>query len=128
VRKLGWMDSEAAEEEEELASARPRLMAAGTELGARQARTVVEAAPAPAPKRTFRDLLASAVGNLGSRPDDDSAALTLAAETQDTFTRTAPRTAEKRSVEAPRKNGNPQMIDLEGQAKGLLARLGEPRG
>jgi flagellar biogenesis protein FliO len=128
VRKLGWMDSEAAEEEEELSSARPRLMAAGTELGARQARTVVEAAPAPAPKRTFRDLLASAVGNLGSRPDDDSAALTLAAETQDTFTRTAPRTAEKRSVEAPRKNGNPQMIDLEGQAKGLLARLGEPRG
>jgi flagellar biogenesis protein FliO len=129
VRKLGWMDSEAAEEEEELSSARPRLVAAGVDLGARPARSVVEAVPAPAAtKRTFRDFLASAVGNLGSRPDDDSAALTLAAETQDTFTRTTPRTTEKRSVEAPRKNGNPQMIDLEGQAKGLLARLGEPRG
>jgi flagellar biogenesis protein FliO len=129
VRKLGWMDAEVAEDEEELSPARPRLVAAGVDLGARSSRTVAEARPAPsAPKRTFRDLLASAVGNLGHRPDDDSAALTLAAETHDTFTRTAPRSAEKHSAEAPRKNGNPQMIDLEGQAKGLLARLGEPRG
>src|SRR6185369_1240050 len=132
VRKLGWMDAEAAEDEEELSPARPRLVAAGVDLGARSSRTVAEAAPPSAPKRTFRDLLASAVGNLGSRPDDDSAALTLAAETHDTFTRTTPRTtsrsAAERSAEPVRKNGNPQMIDLEGQAKGLLARLGEPRG
>ncbi|HEX2671323.1 MAG TPA: flagellar biosynthetic protein FliO [Polyangiaceae bacterium] len=129
VRKLGWMDAEAAEEEEELSPVRPRLVASGVDLGTRASRAVAEAAPAPsARKRTFRDLLVSAVGNLGSRSDDDSAALTLAAETHDTFTRTAPRSAEKRSPEAPRKNGNPQMIDLEGQAKGLLARLGEPRG
>ncbi|HYP99694.1 MAG TPA: flagellar biosynthetic protein FliO [Polyangiaceae bacterium] len=127
VRKLGWMDAESAEEDE-LVPARPRLVAAGVDLGGRGA---IAAEPAPQsapPKRTFRDLLASAVGNLGNRQEDESAALTLAAETQDTFTRSAPRTAEKRSVEVTRKNGNPQMIDLEGQAKGLLARLGEPRG
>lgn len=129
VRKLAWLDSEVAEEEEALSPARPRLVAAGVDLGARASRPTVETAPAPAaPKRTFRDLLATAVGNLGNRSDDDSAALTLAAETQDTFTRTTPRAGEKRNAEAPRRAGNPQMIDLEGQAKGLLARLGEPRG
>ena len=128
VRKLGWMDPEPAEEEEELSSARPRLVAAGVDLGGRSPRVAAEPVPAAAPKRTFRDLLVSAVGNLGSRQEDDSAALTLAAETQDTFTRTTPRAADKPRAEASRKNGNPQMIDLEGQAKGLLARLGEPRG
>jgi flagellar biogenesis protein FliO len=124
VRKLGWMDADPAEEEELVPSARPRLVAAGVDLAARSPR--IEPAPTPA-KRSFRDLLTSAVGNLGNRPDDDSAALTLAAETQDTFTRSTPRAPERRSAEAPRRNGNPQMIDLEGQAKGLLARLGEPR-
>jgi flagellar biogenesis protein FliO len=128
VRKLGWMDAEAVEEEEPLPVARPRLVPAGLDLGARAARVSPEDAPLEIPmKRTFRDLLASAVGNLGNRPDDDSAALTLAAETQDTFTRSTPRVADKHRAEASRKNGNPQMIDLEGQAKGLLARLGDPR-
>ena len=89
-------------------------------------RAAVVPAPTPA-KRSFRDLLASAVGNVGYRPDEDSAALTLAAETEDTFTRSTPRTIEGRQADPPRRNGNPQMIDLEGQAKGLLARLGEPR-
>jgi len=128
VRKLGWMDPEAVEEEEPLPVARPRLVPAGLDLGARAARTSTEDAPFEIPmKRTFRDLLASAVGNLGNRRDDDSAALTLAAETQDTFTRSTPRAADKLRPDASRKNGNPQMIDLEGQAKGLLARLGDPR-
>ncbi|HEY3253616.1 MAG TPA: flagellar biosynthetic protein FliO [Polyangiaceae bacterium] len=126
VRKLGWLEAEQAEEEEFVPSARPRLVAAGVDLGARSPRVAPEPEPAPA-KRSFRDLLASAVGNLGHRPDDDSAALTLAAETQDTFTRSTPRAGEPRRTQALRKNGNPQMIDLEGQAKGLLARLGEPR-
>jgi flagellar biogenesis protein FliO len=129
VRKLGWMDAEAAEEEELVPAARPRLVPAGVDLGGRATRMASEDdAPLTIPmKRTFRDLLVSAVGNLGNRPDDDSAAVTLAAETQDTFTRSTPRVADRRTAEAPRKNGNPQMIDLEGQAKGLLARLGEPR-
>ena len=126
VRKLGWLDAEPSEEEALLPSARPRLVTAGVELGARAPRMPVEPAPVPG-KRSFRDLLASAVGNLGHRPDEDSAALTLAAETQDTFTRSTPRVSEPRRAEAARRNGNPQMIDLEGQAKGLLARLGEPR-
>lgn len=126
VRKLGWLDSETAEEEG-LSPARPRLVPAGVDLSGRAPRTAPEAAAAPVAKRTFRDLLASAVGNLGNRPDDDSAALTLAAETQDTFTRSAPRPADKLRPEAARSSEGPQMIDLEGQAKGLLARLGEPR-
>jgi flagellar biogenesis protein FliO len=126
VRKLGWLDAPA--EEEELApSARPRLVGTGIESLERAPRAAA-AAPAAAPaKRSFRDLLASAVGNLGHRPDDDSAALTLATETHDTFTRSTPRANEPRRVEIARKNGNPQMLDVEGQAKGLLARLGEPR-
>ena len=126
VRKLGWMEAEPAEEDELVPAARPRLVTAGIDLGAPPARWAATPAPGPA-KRSFRDLLASAVGNLGHGPDDDSAALTLAAETQDTFTRSTPRAPEPRRAPAPRKNGNPQMIDLEGQAKGLLARLGEPR-
>jgi len=131
VRKLGWIDVPAdAEEdaEQQAPAARPRLVPAGIDLAARSARVVAEAAPAPASaKRSFRDLLTSAVGNLGHRPDDDSVALSIAAETQDTFTRSTPRATEARRAEPARRNGNPQMIDLEGQAKGLLARLGEPR-
>jgi len=133
VRKLGWLDAAPAEEEEDsVSSARPRLVASGVELAARVSRAVEPAraaapSPTPAPKRSFRDLLASAVGNIGHRPDDDSAALTLAAETQDTFTRSTPRAAASLRAEPARQKGNPQMLDVEGQAKGLLARLGEPR-
>jgi flagellar biogenesis protein FliO len=132
VRKLGWLEAEAhtAEEEEFSLGPRPRLVQAGADLAARAPRAAaIDPEPAQ-PKRTFRDLLASAVGNLGHRPDDDSAALTLAAETQDTFTRSTPQkapTAGARRAEPARRPGNPQMIDLEGQAKGLLARLGDPR-
>ena len=118
VNKLGWLDSDDEEEAPQIA-VRPRVLA-GLE---RAPRAAVEE-PAPPPKRSFRDLLASAVGNIG-RPADDSAATTIAAETHDTFTRGAPRTSESRRAE-PRKAG-PQMLDVEGQAKGLLARLGEPR-
>ncbi|MEO6601663.1 MAG: flagellar biosynthetic protein FliO, partial [Polyangiaceae bacterium] len=136
VRKLGWLDADAqnAEEEEFALGPHPRLVPAGVDLAARAPRVVVAAEldPEPVhPKRSFRDLLASAVGNIGHRPDDDSVALTLAAETKDTFTRSTPRparqAAERRQAEPARRAGNPQMIDLEGQAKGLLARLGEPR-
>lgn len=135
VRKLGWLDAAVEAEAEEELAPRPRLVAAGVDLAARSPRGY-DPAPAPAaavaasapPKRSFRDLLASAVGNIGHRPDDDSAALTLAAETQDTFTRSTPRAVDPRRPEPLRaKNGNPQMLDVEGQAKGLLARLGDPR-
>ncbi len=130
VRKLGWLepDAQTAEEDEFALGPRPRLVAAGADLAARAPRAAaVEPAPA---KRSFRDLLATAVGNLGHRPDEDSAALILAAETQDTFSRSTPQKAPAvtaRRAEPVRRAGNPQMIDLEGQAKGLLARLGDPR-
>jgi flagellar biogenesis protein FliO len=124
VRKLGWLDAEPEEDELLAPAARPRLVATGVDLAARPARAAAEPAPAPA-KRSFRDLLANAVGNIGRA--DDSAADTLAAETQDTFTRSPARTTEVRRADPARKPGNPQMLDVEGQARGLLARLGEPR-
>jgi flagellar biogenesis protein FliO len=126
VRKLGWLEPDAEEEELLTPAARPRLVAAGVDLAARPSRTSAEPVPA-APKRSFRDFLASAVGNIGAPAADDSAASILAAETQDTFTRGAPRSPEVRRTEPTRKLGNPQMLDVEGQARGLLARLGEPR-
>ncbi|HEY1536653.1 MAG TPA: flagellar biosynthetic protein FliO [Polyangiaceae bacterium] len=126
VRKLGWLEAEAVEDELLAPAARPRLVAAGVDLAARPARAAAEPAPAPA-KRSFRDFLASAVGNIGGPAADDSAASTLAAETQDTFTRSTPRAAEARRAEPARKGNNPLMLDVEGQARGLLARLGEPR-
>jgi len=126
VRKLGWLEPDAEEEELLTPAARPRLVAAGVDLAARPPRAAAEAAPS-APKRSFRDFLASAVGNIGGPAADDSAASILAAETQDTFTRGAPRSPEVRRTEPTRKLGNPQMLDVEGQARGLLARLGEPR-
>jgi flagellar biogenesis protein FliO len=131
VNKLGWLEAE--EEEPSQVSARPRTVAAGIDLAARTVRPVLDEPPAPA-KRSFRDLLAAAVGNIG-RPDDDSAALSIAVETRDTFTRSTPRTAEPRAAEPrvaePRRTeqrkAGPQMLDVEGQARGLLARLGDPR-
>jgi len=97
------------------------------DLAARPARVAREPEAAPA-KRSFRDLLANAVGNIG-RPAQDSAADLLAAETEDTFTRSTPRSAPRtEALKKPlAKGNNPQMLDVEGQARGLLARLGEPR-
>jgi flagellar biogenesis protein FliO len=132
VRKLGWLealDEAEAETDGSFAEApRPRLVAAGVDLTARPARVAREPEAAAAPKRSFRDVLANAVGNIG-RPADDSAADKLAAETQDTFTRSTPRAAPRSEVarKPASKSANPQMLDVEGQARGLLARLGEPR-
>ncbi len=125
VRKLGWLETDPVEDE--LYAPRPRLVATapGADPVPRPARPYVEPTPAPAPKRSFRDALASAVGNLG-RPAD-SAADTLAAETEDTFTRSTSRATEARRAESARRAANPQMVDVEGQARGLLARLGDPR-
>ena len=126
VRKLGWLDSEVAEQEdEELEPVRPRLVAAGVNLGAQRAPRAPLEEPTPAPKRSFRDMLTAAVGNLGApKFDDESVASIIADETQDTFTRSG---NSPRPVEAQRKAAGPRMVDVEGQAKGLLARLGEPR-
>ncbi|MEO8906204.1 MAG: flagellar biosynthetic protein FliO [Polyangiaceae bacterium] len=127
VRKLGWLDPEAEEDELFAEAPRPRLVAAGVDLAARPARVARDPEAAPA-KRSFRDLLVNAVGNLG-RPADEAAADQLAAETEDTFTRSTPRAATR--TEATRKPATKpagaQMLDIEGQARGLVARLGEPR-
>lgn len=127
VRKLGWLDAEPAEQEdEELEPVRPRLVAAGVNLAAPRApRATPLEEPTPAPKRSFRDMLTAAVGNLGApKFDDESVASIIANETEDTFTRSG---NSPRPAEAQRKPAGPRMVDVEGQAKGLLARLGEPR-
>ena len=127
VQKLGWLEPNSELEEEPAASLAPRMVRAGVDLAGR-VRAAAE--PEPPAKRNFRDLLASAVGNIGRAGDDeedDSAAATLAAETHDTFTRSPARASEARRPEPLRRAGAPQMIDLEGQAKGLLARLGDRR-
>lgn len=132
VRKLGWLDAEqpAEQEDEDFEPVRPRLVAAGVNLAAQRAtparpKVEVEEPVAP-PKRSFRDMLAHAVGNLGApKFDDESVASMIADETQDTFTRSSPRGPEpQRPAASP---AAPRMVDVEGQAKGLLARLGEPR-
>lgn len=127
VNKLAWLEPDAeAEEELALTAAQPRYVAAGVDLAARTRSDTAPAAPA---KRSFRELVAAAVGNLG-RPDDDddddSAASSIAAETRDTFTRSAPRPTDIRTAQVGRKAG-PQMLNVEGQARGLVARLREPR-
>lgn len=131
VNKLGWIEPDEEEEASQI-SVRPRTVLVG-DLSRPAARTVVtEAAAAPqasarATKRTFRDLLASAVGNIGHR-EEDSAADAIATETHDTFTRSTPRKTEPiRKVEPASRKAGAQMVDVEGQAKGLLARLGDPR-
>jgi flagellar biogenesis protein FliO len=123
VSKLGWLEPEA--EEDELFAPRPRAIGSGLDHAVRPSQSSVEPASTASPKRSFRDFLASAVGNLG-RPDDESAALTIAVETRDTFTRSAPLAKDARQREGARP-AQPQMLDVEGQARGLLARLGNHR-
>jgi len=126
VNKLGWIEPDEAEEAAHV-SVRPRTVLVSDLARPAVREVVTEATPARAQKRSFRDFLASAVGNLGHR-DEDSAADAIATATHDTFTRSTPRTAEPlRKVEPAARKTGPQMLDVEGQAKGLLARLGEPR-
>jgi len=133
VQKLGWLDGAEAEEDEYAALApRPRLVNATQEFAPRTVRAEPRVAPAAAPAanpRSFRDLLKSAVGNFG-RAEEDSAADSIADDTRDTFTRSAsaPRAATAPRPVAPTDTRkNLQLLYVEGQARGLIARLGEPR-
>lgn len=126
VQKLGWI-AEETEEEELAPAAQPRSILSGIDLATRVQRVPVRATETPVvAKRSFRDRLASAVGNLGNH-EQESAAQIIAAETEDSFSRATPRKPEIGRASGARRAANPEMIDLEGQAKGLLARLGEPR-
>jgi flagellar biogenesis protein FliO len=114
VRKLGWIDSDDQESESAI-SVRPRLVAQ-----APSARVQAEAAEVDRGGigRSFRDVLKDAIG-FGKSTEDDSAADQLAQQTRDTFSRSQPKPAGERRKTV--------MVDVEGQAQGLLARLKEPR-
>ncbi|HEY2407722.1 MAG TPA: flagellar biosynthetic protein FliO [Polyangiaceae bacterium] len=121
VNKLGWLDAPEAEDDAEdhlpepRALVRPRLVTPSAQVA------IQEKADGPGAGRSFRTLLKSALG--GRDKAADSAAVAIAAQTRDTFTRSGARplaraTSSSRGV----------MVDVEGQARGLLARLGgEPR-
>ncbi len=115
VRKLGWIDTDDQEQESALAMARPRL--AGQASAALRAASE-EAAERTIVPRSFRDVLKDALGGLG-KSSDDSAAAQLAEQTRDTFSRSQPKPGPARQATV--------MVDVEGQAQGLLARLREPR-
>jgi flagellar biogenesis protein FliO len=114
VRKLGWIDTDDQEQGNAVELARPRLVgqaAAGTRIPSEEP---LERTFMP---RSFRDVFKDALGGLG-RSSDDSAATQLAERTRDTFSRSQPTPAARQA---------PVMVDIEGQAQGLLARLREPR-
>src|SRR5262249_12583276 len=112
VNKLGWIEAE-EEAEPSAISARPRVVAGGMDLTSRAPRTVIDTTPVPQ-KRSFRDFLTAAVGNIGQR-DDDSAAVAIAEQTRDTFTRTSSRSAAHAKTEVSRRATQPQtqMVDVE---------------
>jgi flagellar biogenesis protein FliO len=117
VRKLGWIDSDEQENEAAVTAQRPRLVPRSAFSGGR-----VQSEPEPVERpagvgRSFRDVLKDAMGGFTKPAADDSAATQLAVQTRDTFTR-SPSATERRGA---------LMVDVEGQAQGLLARLKEPR-
>jgi flagellar biogenesis protein FliO len=116
VRKLGWIDSDEQENESAI-SVRPRLVAQSPSARVPTDAVAVEVERAGI-GRSFREVLKDAIG-FGKSADDDSAAGQLAQQTRDTFSRSQPNPAGERR--------KPVMVDIEGQAQGLLARLKEPR-
>jgi flagellar protein FliO/FliZ len=125
VTRLAWLegpeDAEDAAAERELAL--PGVSAAHTRAAALEplevpsqaalvpSQAALVPAPAPAPRR-FRDAL---LGALGRAPASEDAAVLIAAATEDVV-----RTSKTR-VAAPA--GAPEMVDVEGQARGLVLRL-----
>jgi flagellar biogenesis protein FliO len=137
VSHLAWLDGDAEPASAELGEpeafegparftqpvSQPSDVDSGHVLGARSA------AQAPAPRR-FREILFNALGHeerepARANPMVESAAMQLAEATRDTVTRTpvgaATRAATGTRVASPA--GAPEMVDIEGQARGLVLRL-----
>jgi flagellar biogenesis protein FliO len=116
VQKLGWIDAD-EQADESASSERPRLVAPSV-LPSARAQNEAQAVERASIGRSFRNVLKDAIG-FGASAVNDSAASQLADQTRDTFARApAPSGAGRRA---------PVMVDVEGQARGLLARLKEPR-
>jgi flagellar biogenesis protein FliO len=119
VSQLGWLDDEL--EGSTLPEAVPAFEAAAWRPMLEAARPSPSPAPetaarAPAPPRRFRDALLSALGQ-NVRPEPVNAALAIAETTEDVISRSNGRSP----VRPPA--GAPAMLDVEGQAKGLVLRL-----
>jgi flagellar biogenesis protein FliO len=125
VTRLAWLDAEldAAEGEPDEALAMPgartALSAPARTVLTTQARTAVTAPTAtPEPARRFRDVLMGALGQPRRAPEPASAtdaAVLIAEGTEDVIGKPTARVA------APA--GAPEMVDIEGQARGLVLRL-----
>lgn len=122
VTRLAWLDGELDGAEAE--ADEPMAMTSARPLRAAAAPTrAVVAAPAPAasipePTRRFRDVLLGALSQAKQKPSPEpvvDAALSIAESTTDVVARQGSRVA------APA--GAPEMVDIEGQARGLVLRL-----
>lgn len=120
VKRLAFIDEiEEEEREREPLLGREPARRAATQAqtrGAAIAVHTVSPAPAPAKAGSFADLLKTAFGKRAPEPETDAASI-LAAETQD-------------SVGGKPVTGNAanvRMLDVEGQAQGLIRRLSGPR-
>lgn len=113
VKRLAFID-EIEEEERELEREPARRPAAQAAL--RGAAIAVRTVTAEPVKPGFSDLLKAAFGKREPAPATDAASI-LAAETQDTV-------GGKAVAPSP---SNVRMLDVEGQAQGLLRRLSGPR-
>lgn len=114
VTRLAWLDGEPDEEAGELE--RPAVPGPGAALAVRRAAVSAPARHAAQPARSFRETL---LGALGRPTVQEDAAVSIAAATEDVVTRTA--RAPRAPVAAPA--GAPAMVDVEGQARGLVLRL-----
>jgi flagellar biogenesis protein FliO len=126
VTRLAWLDSEldgAEAEADEPMAMTPARVPRGTTAPSRgvasaPAHTVSAATSIPEPTRRFRDVLLGALSQAKQKPSPEpvvDAALSIAESTTDVVARQGSRVA------APA--GAPEMVDIEGQARGLVLRL-----
>lgn len=114
VKRLAFIDEVEEDEREQERSREPaRRSPAATRGAAIAVRTV---SPEPAKVGSFADLLKTAFGKREPARETDAASI-LAAETQDTVG----------GKPAPANPNNVRMLDVEGQAQGLIRRLSGPR-
>jgi len=120
VKRLAFIDEveedEREREREPLLGREPARRAAAQAASRGAAIAVHTVSPSPAKAGSFADLLKTAFSKRAPEPETDAASI-LAAETQD-------------SVGGKPVSGNPgnvRMLDVEGQAQGLIRRLSGPR-
>jgi flagellar biogenesis protein FliO len=121
VKRLAFIDEieedEREREREPLLAREPAARRAAAQAATRGAGIAVHTvSPTPAKAGSFADMLKTAFGKRAPEPETDAASI-LAAETHD-------------SVGGKAVAGNPgnvRMLDVEGQAQGLIRRLSGPR-